>query len=502
MDDLIRKVWYGAAAVAGAGALAFLFAYDPTSLAHLRRVIGAYLEHAVSSRVVVIPGFLAVIAGLAALALAPTAPARTRARAAPPRSALEPLDADVAKEMLLALSTRLRARAQSTNPDMVGFVDSLLDGAIQLGASDVHLHPLEESTRVAFRVQGVLEEVVAFPREHHRQLVSRLKVLARLNTFRADRPQDGHFTFDAEGGHRPADIRLSVLPTNHGEKAVLRVANVGRDLPDLGALGFPDGLSERYRAVLSRPQGLIFVSGPTGSGKTTTIYASLGSIKRTRGGTTQIATIEDPVEFDVPFLTQTQVSPEVGLTFAQGLRSILRQDPNVIMVGEIRDSETAHIAVQAGLTGHQIVTTVHADSAAGAFNRLIEMGVEPFLLASASLASLAQRLVRALCPYCRQQVHPTSDEAARLAHYGLQGDRFWDAPGCKRCDMTGYLGRTALFELLVVTPAIRELMTAKVPTSRIHDAAVADGMEPLLHVGIARARAGATTLREVFRVCG
>jgi general secretion pathway protein E len=246
----------------------------------------------------------------------------------------------------------------------------------------------------------------------------------------------------------------------------------------------------------------VFVTGPTGSGKTTTIYGSLAHIKKSRGETTQIVTIEDPIEFDIPFLTQTQVRPDVGLTFASGLRSILRQDPNVIMVGEIRDAETAHIAVQAGLTGHQIVTTVHSDSAAGVFNRLIEIGVEPFLLASASQASLSQRLVRALCAHCRAQAEPGTPEVERLARAGLEGGTFWEAVGCPRCGGTGFLGRTALCELLVVTPAVRERITAKVPTPHIEEAATADGMRPLLAMGVGRAREGATTLREVLRVIG
>jgi general secretion pathway protein E len=248
----------------------------------------------------------------------------------------------------------------------------MLGGAVRVAASDLHLHPLEAGTEVSLRVQGVLHHVVTLPREHHRQVVARLKVMAELTTFRTDRPQDGHFVWSGSG--HPADLRISVMPTNHGERVVIRVANVGLTVPDLTRLGVPPALLDRLRALLARPQGIVFVTGPTGSGKTTTIYSALAHIKQARGETTQITTIEDPIEFDLPFLTQSQVRPDVGMTFAAGLRSILRQDPNVIMVGEIRDAETAHIAVQAGLTGHQIVTTVHADSAAGVFNRLIEMG--------------------------------------------------------------------------------------------------------------------------------
>lgn len=398
------------------------------------------------------------------------------------------------------LRGELKTIMAARKPDMIALVDTLLRGAVRVRASDVHLHPLEGGTDISYRVHGVLTEVMRFPREHHKQLVSRLKVLARITIFHTDRPQDGHFVLDLSEG--TADIRVSVLPTNHGERVVLRLGNVGVSLPDLGTIGMPEPLLSRFRGLCDRPQGIIFLTGPTGSGKTTTIYAALAHIKESRRQTTQIVTIEDPVEYDVPFLTQTQVNAQVGLTFAAGLRSILRQDPNVIMVGEIRDAETAHIAVQAGLTGHQIVTTVHAESAAGAFNRLIEMGVEPFLLASASLASVSQRLVRALCEHCRQPTPCTPDELAHLGRLGVPTEGFFTSAGCDRCDHTGYAGRTAFFEMLEVTPEIRELMNTKVPTSHIQAAAIAAGMVPLVFAGIELAREGATSLREVLRVAG
>ncbi len=398
------------------------------------------------------------------------------------------------------LRVELQRIVASAKPDIIAFVDALLRGAVRVRASDIHLHPLEGGTNVSYRVHGVLAEVMVFPRELHKQLVSRLKVLARITIFHTDRPQDGHFVLELSQG--TADFRVSVLPTNHGERVVLRLGNVGVSLPDLATVGMPEALLDRFRALLNKPQGIVFLTGPTGSGKTTTIYAALAYIKESRRQTTQIVTIEDPVEYDVPFLTQTQVNSQVGLTFAAGLRSILRQDPNVIMVGEIRDAETAHIAVQAGLTGHQIVTTVHAESAAGAFNRLIEMGVEPFLLASASLASISQRLVRGLCVHCREPAQCTADEIAQLERVEVEPVGFFTAPGCAKCDHTGFVGRTAFYELLEVTPEIRELMHSKVPTSRIQDAAVAGGMVPLLLAGIDLARRGGTSLREVLRVSG
>ncbi len=407
--------------------------------------------------------------------------------------------ADAPQELEL-LRRELASIMQAPQPDMIAFVDALLRGAVRVRASDVHLHPLEGGTDISYRVHGVLTEVMRFPREQHKQLVSRLKVLSRITIFHTDRPQDGHFVLDLSAG--TADIRVSVLPTNHGERVVLRLGNVGVALPDLGNIGMPEPLLGRLRALCDRPQGIIFLTGPTGSGKTTTIYAALAHIKESRRQTTQIVTIEDPVEYDVPFLTQTQVNNQVGLTFAAGLRSILRQDPNVIMVGEIRDAETAHIAVQAGLTGHQIVTTVHAESAAGAFNRLIEMGVEPFLLASASLASVSQRLVRALCEHCRRPTPCTADETNQLDRLGEPAEGFFTAPGCEHCDHTGYAGRLAFFEMLEVTDEVRELMNTKVPTAHIHAAAIAGGMVPLVHAGLQLARQGSTSLREVLRVAG
>ncbi len=496
MRGLIRSVWGLAAVAAVAGMAAFVVAYRPLRGA----TVSGYAEHRLESTAVIVAAIALVVAALAAQFVRRRPAPTTIAPAAAPPSTLDALAADEVQDLLGQLRARLRKLADARTPDVVAFVDAMLDGAIRVIASDVHLHPLELGTEISFRVQGVLHDVLTFPRDHHRQLVSRLKVMAKLTTFHNDRPQDGHFVFATAA--RPADLRISVMPTNHGERAVIRVANVGLAVPDLSGLGVPPSLLDRFRAILTRPQGIVFLTGPTGSGKTTTIYSSLAHIKQSRGETTQIATIEDPIEFDLPFLTQSQVKPDVGMTFAAGLRSILRQDPNVIMVGEIRDAETAHIAVQAGLTGHQIVTTVHADSAAGVFNRLIEMGVEPFLLASATLASVSQRLVRALCPYCRALEAPSADERRRLDAAGFHDEQMYAPRGCAKCDQTGYLGRLAFYEMLEITPAIRELVNAKVPTTKIHDAAVAAGMVPLLHAGLARVRTGATSVREVLRVCG
>ncbi len=448
---------------------------------------------------------LCVVLGAAGSAL--DARARRSRQGLGQRLSLSPLavvDADVAfavREMLAELQGVLRGYISRPEPDMIAFVDVLLDGAVRVGASDVHMHPLETGTRLAFRVHGVLEEVMTMPREHHPRLINRLKVLAKVVLFRTDKPQDGHFSFGTPEG--PADIRLSLLPTNHGESVALRIARSTVRLPELPRLGFAQETLTTYQRLLDAPQGIIFVAGATGAGKTTTLYASLGYIKQTRGDLTRIATIEDPVEYDVPLFSQTQVNAEQGFTFAQGLRSVLRQDPNVIMVGEIRDAETARTAIQAGLSGHLLLTTVHASSSAGVFNRLIEMGVEPFLLASASVATISQRLVRALCPHCRMAASPEIDELERLEAAGLPTTGpFYVPVGCERCGGSGYLGRAALYEVLKVTPAIRECVNTKSPTSRAHEIAVSEGMVPLLAAGLAKVNAGVTTLREVFRVVG
>ncbi|WP_224363646.1 GspE/PulE family protein [Hyalangium versicolor] len=503
MSKATRGMWTLTGVVLVAGVGSFLLRHVPLGLETTLKSAGTYLHTALSPLVFLSAG-LAIALGVGSSLV--TAYAR---RAPPPmakRPALSPLEVvneDVAiqvREMLVELGQFLRGVATSPDPDIIVFMETLMDGAIRLGASDVHIHPLEAGTRIAFRVHGVLEEVLTFPREHHPRLINRIKVLSKLTLYKLDKPQDGHFPLSTQEG--PADIRVSVLPTNHGEAVALRIARTGVKLPQLSALGFPSGLHEKYQQILQLPQGVIFVAGATGSGKTTSLYASLGYIKESRGALTRIATIEDPVEFDVPLFAQTQVNAEQGFTFAQGLRSVLRQDPNVIMVGEIRDPETGRTAIQAGLSGHLILTTIHANSASGVFNRLIEMGVEPFLLASATVATISQRLVRALCPHCRTPSPISPEEAVRLDSAGLERGTFYSAVGCQRCGGSGYLGRTAIYEMLAVSPAIRDGINAKMPTPRLQEIAMKEGMVPLLAAGVERARAGATTLREVFRVVG
>jgi len=485
-------------AVVGLGLIAFFYAYQPSSLGEAARAVADYASRGGARLWLLAIGAVLLLA----VALLARFVAASSASELPPDLEVLPMGSgtvptQLVRESLMALSARLQARLVGDSPDIPSFVDTLLGSAIQLRASDIHLTPRDEGTRVALRIHGVLEDLDPLASVFHSQVVTRLKVLSRLTTYQHDRPQDGHFAWHMPGG--ATDVRISILPTAHGEKIVLRLALSGLDAPDLDALGIPNPMLSRLKELLARPQGILFFTGPTGSGKTTTIYAALGQIKGTRGETTQIVTIEDPIEMDLPFLGQTQVNPVVGMTFAHGLRSILRQDPNVIMVGEIRDAETAAIAVRAGMTGHLVLTTVHAESAAGVFNRLIDMNVEPFLVASASLACVSQRLVRALCPHCREPTAPTIEEARRLQQIGARG-RFCTARGCPRCRGSGFLGRTAVFEVLVVDPPVRDAINARTPTPLIHDTAVGAGMMPLLDAALQLARAGTIPLAEALRM--
>lgn len=398
------------------------------------------------------------------------------------------------------LRSRIEAHITKSQPDIPGFVDDVLRAAVHAGASDIHIQPLELSTRVTFRLGGELEEVAIAPRAQHQAIIRRLKVLSKLVVYQTDRPQDGRIVLDTPRGR--VDSRLSVLPTNHGEKAVLRLARLDDALFRLDRLGLTEPLRQHLEDLLAEPQGVIVLTGPTGSGKTTTLYASLGHIHATRGETTNLATIEDPIEVDLPFLNQTRVQRSRGLSFAEGLRAVLRQDPDVLMVGEIRDRESAQAAIQAGLSGHLILTTLHAESAVGVFPRLIDLGVEPFLASSAILASASQRLARRLCPDCRRVTPPSRTQMQRLTQRGLdaEGLQFHQAPGCDTCEGSGHRGRVALFEMLTMTPEIRQIVTARADTDTLARAAREAGMAPLADDALRLANLGEISLEEALRV--
>ena len=392
-----------------------------------------------------------------------------------------------------ALSAReLEALARRT--PIVRFVDWVLSQAVRAHASDVHFEPFEREFKIRYRVDGALHELTPPPRHLALPITSRLKVLAGLDIAERRLPQDGRLRV-AVNGH-PVDLRVSTLPTQFGESVVLRVLDRAALQLDLGRLGLPADVHAGVGRVALNPHGIVVVTGPTGSGKTTTLYSVLQLIN---ASDTKILTVEDPVEYEIDGIMQVPVNPIAGLTFASALRAFLRQDPDVIMVGEIRDLETAQIAVQASLTGHLVLTTLHTNDATSAVTRLIDMGVEPFLIASTLEAVLAQRLVRRLCPDCRRP-HTPSDSLRE--EIGLPPDAtatFFEAVGCHRCSNTGYRGRLGLFEWLEITEEMRELIGAGAPLPPLREAAKRRGLRTLREEGVRAALAGATTLSEVLR---
>lgn len=377
---------------------------------------------------------------------------------------------------------------------VIKLVNALLTQAIRENASDIHLEAHEGRSVVRLRVDGVLRDIVEPQRALHAALVSRVKIMANLDIAEKRLPQDGRISVRI--GDHSFDIRVSCLPTQHGERVVLRLLEKNASRLDIEQLGMNAGLRERFDTLIRRPHGIILVTGPTGSGKTTTLYASLLRLDRTR---LNILTVEDPVEYDLAGIGQMQVNPRIGLTFAGGLRSILRQDPDVILVGEIRDLETAEIAIQASLTGHLVLATLHTNTAIGAVTRLVDMGVEAFLVSSSLLGVLSQRLVRRLCTHCRQRYEPSERERILL---GMPADgpaSLYRPGGCAACDRTGYRGRTGIYELVIVDDDLRGMIHERASESemlrnaRRHSPALArDGYDKVL--------SGETSIEEVLRV--
>lgn len=373
-------------------------------------------------------------------------------------------------------------------------VNRLIADASDAGASDIHVEPTEDSLAVRFRIDGALREQAPLPAAMRAPLVSRIKVMAGLNVSEHRLPQDGRLRVAVRG--HDIDLRVATAPGIHGESAVLRILDRSRLTLDYGALGFDAATTDRLRAAMARPHGIVLVTGPTGSGKTTTLYTALSELNSTQR---KLLTIEDPIEYRLPGVIQTQVNPQIGFTFGAALRSFLRQDPDIIMVGEIRDGETASIAVQAALTGHTILSTLHTNDAAGAIGRLFDMGVEPFLLGSVLNGVLAQRLAKRVCQNCREEIHA---DAAVLGALGLDrsGRAFWRGAGCDQCHGSGYAGRIALHEFLAVDDTVAGLILRQADAGDIAAAARAAGMRSLRDDALAKAGIGLTTLEEALRV--
>ena len=380
---------------------------------------------------------------------------------------------------------------------VIRITNSILIEALRKHASDIHIEPMEKTVRLRNRIDGVLYESPSPPKNLQNAIISRLKIMSQLDIAERRVPQDGRFKIKALG--KEVDVRVSMLPTVHGEKVVMRILDKTALAPSLDALGLDKISHDNFTYALAQPYGMILVTGPTGSGKTTTLYSALQELNNTG---TNIITTENPVEYQLHGINQVQINPNVGLTFAAALRSILRQDPDVVMVGEIRDGETATIAVEAALTGHMVLSTLHTNDAAGAIARLTDMGIEPFMLASSILLTQAQRLYRKLCPVCKREISIPVDVLMknRIDPSLLEGTQFYQKTGCPKCNGIGYKGRGALMEILLVNEAIRKTILRNSEADAIARIAVENGMRTLREAGLERLREGLTSVEEILRV--
>ena len=386
----------------------------------------------------------------------------------------------------------------ATKPPVIRFVDLLLSQAVKSRASDVHLEPQEKSMIVRMRIDGVLRDMVPPARKMQAAVTTRIKILSEMNIAERRMPQDGRFKIKTSG--KDIDVRVSVLPTIYGEKVVLRILDTSGTSHDVEQLGFEPKLLEEFKTILTQPHGIIIVTGPTGSGKSTTLYSSLNYLK---DPTKNITTVEDPVEYRLAGINQTQIKPEINLDFARCLRAILRQDPDIILIGEIRDKETVEIAIKASLTGHLVLSTFHTNDAPSAISRLIYMGVEPFLLSSSLNLIIAQRLVRKICDRCKEPVKLNEEVVRRLNIDTAQlkkGTVFYHGRGCKTCGKTGYLGRLPIFEFLVMDNDMREKLIGGAGESEIRKLARQKGYGGLLESGVSKVLQGLTTAEEVLSV--
>lgn len=404
---------------------------------------------------------------------------------------------DSMNQMLIELPTQEEiTETEITDEDspIVRLVNQMIQQAVQLRASDIHVDPGENNLLIRYRIDGTLRTERLIPKQMQGFITARLKIMARLNIAERRLPQDGRIKMQFD--YKMIDIRVSSLPTMHGEKIVLRLLDLSTGIKAVDTLGFSEGNASSFKEMIGRPYGIMLITGPTGSGKTTTLYSALSQLNQE---TVNIITVEDPVEYQLEGINQVHVNPAIGLTFAAGLRSILRQDPNIVMVGEIRDTETAEIAVRASLTGHLVLSTLHTNDAVSSISRLRDMGVEPYLIASSLIGVVAQRLVRKICTDCKETYKPSQQEAIMLERYGLRTDILHRGSGCGSCNSTGYRGRLAIHEVLTIDDHMRQLVTDSASVEELRSAAKVGGLVQLMEDGLLKVSQGMTTLQEVLR---
>jgi type IV pilus assembly protein PilB len=391
-----------------------------------------------------------------------------------------------------------RSVTESHEAPVIALVNLIMLRAIKEGASDIHIEPSgDKHLKVRYRIDGILHDIMSPPKSLHMAIISRVKIMSNMNIAERRLPQDGRIKVQVHG--REVNFRVSTIPAVNGESAVLRILDPAQIMLNLKSIGFSDNNLEKYQKLIEKPNGIILVTGPTGSGKSTTLYATLNILNSIEK---KIMTIEDPVEYRLDGISQLQAKPKIGLTFAAGLRSFLRQDPDIMLVGEIRDKETAEVAIQSALTGHLVLSTLHTNDAPSSVIRLIDMGIEPFLISSSVIGVIAQRLVRKICPYCKKEAPVTDEIKAVLEEFNVSpGEiRLFYGEGCPHCKQTGYKGRTAVFELMVINEPIRELIYGHASLSEIRDAAIKkNGMVTLKEDGLLKIGAGITTMEEVVR---